>query len=75
MVNDVLLAPETYRVLTRVPTTWWDELEVKTEIATALGESATSVQKRLAHLITLRLVERRRRETITPTTEIRKVGR
>jgi len=75
MVNDVLLTPAAYHVLERVPSEWFDEALARKEIASALHVSATSVSSSLAHLIRLRLVERRRRATIAPCDEIRRVGR
>jgi predicted transcriptional regulator len=59
----------------RVPAEWWDEEQTVSEIAAALQESRAVVRRRLAHLLALGLVERRRRPTISPRTEIRLVGK
>ena len=75
MVDDVLLTPQTYRVLERVPATWWDADQVVSEISLTLGLTVTDVRRRLANLTRLRLVESRKRNTIAPSMEIRKVGR
>lgn len=75
MVDDVTLSPETYRVFIRIPACWWSEQDAVADIAAVLEETQPSVRKRLQHLIALRLVERRLRQTITPTAEIRKVGK
>lgn len=75
MVDDTLLTEETYQVLRRVPATWWPEEAAVDGIANATHRSATSVRGSIAHLIRRRLVERRRRRTIAPYDEIRKVGR
>lgn len=75
MVSEPLLEPDTFKVLERVPVAWWQEGHVCLEIAIALSQSQTSVKQRIAHLISLGLVERRRRQTIEPATEIRKVGK
>jgi RIO-like serine/threonine protein kinase len=75
MTEDITLTKDTYEVLKRVPADWWNEDEVKLEIGVALGMPPSRVTKRLAHLLQLRLVEKRRRPTITPTMEIRRVGK
>jgi DNA-binding MarR family transcriptional regulator len=71
--NSVLLSPETYRVMRRVPATWWDEQQTVEEIAGTLGDAPTAIRRRIAHLVALGLVERRRRSTIAPTTELRRM--
>lgn len=73
--SDILLSPDTYRVLQRVPGEWWDDDQTIAEIAAALEESRSVVRRRLAHLLALGLVERRRRPTISPRIEIRRVGK
>lgn len=75
MVDDVLLTPATYRVLERVPSNWFDEQTARDAIARSLGLTVASVTQSLSHLCRLRLVERRRRNTIAPVTEIRRIGR
>lgn len=75
MVNETLLTPATFHVLERVPAEWWDERDVKAQIATTLGLGIGDVARRMASLVRLRLVERRKRNTIEPSTEIRRVGK
>ena len=72
---ELTLDPRTYAVFIRVPLMWWNEAETITEIAGTLRETRASVRLRLAHLINVRLVERRRRQTISPTVEVRRVGK
>lgn len=75
MVSDITLSKDTYETLKRVPATWWDESEVVLEVGVALRQNKTAVTRRLARLVQLGLVERRRRPTIDAATEIRRVGK
>lgn len=73
--TDALLTKLTYEVLKRVPSDWWAEQDAKREIADALGLTFSDVARRMQSLIRMRLVERRKRNTIEPVTEIRRVGK
>jgi hypothetical protein len=75
MVTDVTLTPADYAVFARIPVIWWDEHDAVAEIAHATTETLATTRKRIASLITRRLVERRLVQTIAPTAEIRKVGK
>lgn len=75
MVTDVLLTPETYQVLARVPLEWWDEAEVSREICIALGQAQKGVRCRLQVLRSLGLIERRRSPRIEGGTQIRKIAK
>jgi predicted transcriptional regulator len=75
MVEDITLTPGDFAVLSRVPLVWWDESNVVLEISFALTETKATVRKRLAHIVALRLVERRKRNTIAATTEIRRIAK
>lgn len=74
-VNGLLLSPTTYRVFKGIPDQWWDEREVKAEISTVQALTLTDVARRIQNLVKMKLVERRRRDTIEPFTEIRRVGK
>lgn len=75
MTDDITLTKDTYEVLKRVPADWWNEDEVVLEISVALLQPRSRITKRLAHLLALHLVEKRRRQTIAPAIEIRRVGK
>jgi len=74
-VDALTLSPVTYQVYRRVPSLWWNETEIRTEIAAALNLSIANVARRLAPLVHNGLVERRRREALAPFYEIRRVKR
>jgi hypothetical protein len=75
VIDDVTLAPETYDVLTRVPLDWWSVMDTEHAIATATNRSLGDVRRRLTHLRGLKLIEYRRRQTIAPAFEIRRVAK
>lgn len=58
-MNEPLLKPETYAVLSRVPNEWMHEETVKEEISRHTNQVAGSVSRRIAQLIRLQLVQRR----------------
>lgn len=74
-LDDVLLTPETYAVLKRVPEFWFDELAARREIAAALESSALCVGKRFDYLRKAGLIERRRSPQIEHQSEIRRVAK
>lgn len=75
MTTNTLLAPETYYVLQRVPVLWSDVKVVEHAIATAELQSLGDVRRRLAQLRGLNLIEYRRRQTIAPSFEIRRIAK
>lgn len=75
MLSDNTISAETYRLLQRVPTTWWTEDEAVHELSIAMCLTLRGVRSRLQFLIANQLVERRKSPGIVPATEIRRVGR
>lgn len=75
MSGDLTLTPETHAVLQSVPVDWRDVRHVEHEIAHALTRPLGEVRRRLQHLRTLGLIEYRRRQTVTPTFEIRRLAK
>lgn len=75
MTTNTLLAPETYYVLQRVPVLWSDVKVVEHAITTAELRSLGDVRRRLAQLRGLNLIEYRRRQTIAPSFEIRRIAK
>lgn len=75
MVEEPTLTKTTYQVFQKVPPIWWDEREAITEISLVLALPPTDVRRRLDVLRKMHLIERRQRQTISPSAEIRKVGK
>lgn len=75
MVDDVTLAPDTYDVLKMVPLGWASLPHVEQAIATATKKPLGDVRRRLTHLRGLQLIEYRRRQTIAPTFEVRRIAK
>lgn len=75
MVDDILLTEETFQVLKRLPAEWWEYGAAVDGISSAMGISEAKVRGSIEHLRRRHLVERRARNTIHPTVEIRKIGR
>lgn len=73
--SEPTLAADTYSVYVRIPEVWWDEKTTVAEIADRLHLTRMSVQRRVDALLKLHLVERRKVETISPTTDIRRIGK
>ena len=75
MLSDNTISAETYRLLQRVPTTWWSEDEAVHELSLAMCLTLGAVRSRLQFLIANKLVERRKGPGLVPALEIRRVGR
>lgn len=75
MTDAPLLTPETYAVLVRVPEVWWREDETVMEIAERIHQTRGSVRRRLNALLALNLIEKRRRQTIDPYVEVRRIAK
>jgi predicted transcriptional regulator len=75
MVDDVTLAPETYDVLKMVPLGWASLTHTEQAIATATKKPLGDVRRRLTQLRGLKLIEYRRRQTIAPSFEVRRIAK
>lgn len=75
MADDITLAPDTYDVLKMVPLGWTSVTHLEHAIATATKKSLGDVRRRLTHLRGLKLIEYRRRQTIAPTFEVRRIAK
>lgn len=74
-MTDTLLSPAAYQVLVRVPLIWWDAKEAEQEIALVLCRPVGDVRRHLTQLRGLKLIEYRRRQTIAPSFEIRRIAK
>lgn len=58
-MNDLLLKPDTYEVLRRVPNEWMHMQTVKEEISRATNQPASGITRRLSYLVRVSLVDQR----------------
>lgn len=73
--GEILLTAMTYDVLKRVPYEWVAEAVAIQCIATALAVSPRSVAQRIVGLRKEGLIELRRRQTIDPYFELRRIAK
>lgn len=75
MTTEVLLSPMAYKVLERVPVTWWDVTSCEHEISLVLCQPLGQVRRHLTQLRSLHLIEYRRRSTLAPSFEVRRIAK
>ena len=75
MVSETTLSRGDYAVLVRVPPDWWERDQVVREISQTITEPRTIVARRLARLKWNGLIEERKRQTLPPTVEIRRIAK
>jgi hypothetical protein len=73
--TDATLSPMAFKVLERVPLTWWDVKYCEQEISLVLCRPLGDVRRQLTHLRSLNLIEYRRRSTLVPSFEVRRIGK
>jgi DNA-binding IclR family transcriptional regulator len=75
MLDEITVSARDYAVLSRVPAIWFDLDATVDGIADNTQTTKTDVRRRLSRLCVLGLAERRKRNTLTPTFEVRRIAK